>query len=79
MKINVTKFNKLREKSKELSKKRDYRLISHIDGRDNLKEISSDINIRMNNFNCEYMGVGCTLHVYKRVMDKCKECPLNKD
>lgn len=77
MKLNVNKYNKNRDKSYELSKKRDYKLISHIDGKNDTTSIIDNLRVKLYSIECEHDKVGCELKKYKRTYDKCVKCPLN--
>ncbi len=78
MKLNINKFNKNREKSLKGSKNGDYRLIEHNEGRSNIKEIISNIQIMSQGIVCEHLDVGCDLPFWQRNSVKCKKCPMVK-
>lgn len=78
MKLNLKKFNQNREKSLKGSKNGDYKLIEHNEGRSNLKEVFSNIQVHLANIVCEHLNVGCELPFWKRVEKRCVDCPMKR-
>lgn len=74
MKFSLKKFQKDRNKSYEGSKNGDWKLIDHNEGRDNIKELISNLQDTLKPIKCEHLGVGCKLPFPKRSMSKCIEC-----
>lgn len=73
-KFSLKKFQKDRNKSLEGSRKGDWKLIDHNEGRDNIIEIIADLHQQIEPVKCEHLNVGCELVHWKRDMPKCEEC-----
>jgi len=79
MKFRTKKYLKDRDKSKERSQKGELRLLENKDGRSNIIEIVTNLQIMRYDFKCEYMDdIGCTLPYIKRTLLSCKKCPIMK-
>lgn len=79
MKFRTNKFLKDRDKSKERSKNGELKLIEHKDGRDNIKEIITNMRITIDNFSCKHLDdISCNLPFVKRMLPECKNCPIMK-